>query len=236
MTNTRRKRLLAAIGALALFAGLALLVAIRHHASLRTASSAPPAKTSARILELPLPRLDSTALREAFLQRSSARTFQTRPLDPQSLSNLLWAANGVNRPKTGGRTAPSAYDWRHVDLYLADANGAWLYLATQHALERVGEKDIRSFTGVQDFVKTAPLTIVLVSDEGKIDPKEPDEMRAIFSGVSAGAIAQNIYLYAAASGLNTVVRASIERPALHDALGLRKEQKIVVAQTVGFPP
>lgn len=189
-----------------------------------------------RFVPLPPPKLDSVSLRHALQKRISSRTFDPRPLDSQTLSNLLWSANGVNRPENGGRTAPSAYDWRHVDLYLADARGVWLYDATRHGLGQLSRQDLRPLTGMQDFVDLAPLTIVLVSDEGKMDPKEPAEMKSIFSGVSAGAIAQNVYLYAANAGLNVVVRGSVDRPVLHEAMRLRKDQKIVVAQTVGFPP
>ena len=185
---------------------------------------------------MPVPALNQAPLKDALQNRVSARVFAAKPLDDQTLSNLLWAANGINRPATGGRTAPSAYDWRYVDLYLLDAQGVARYDAVHHALERLDNKDIRVLAGEQDFVKDAALNVVLVSSEGKMDPKESKEMRSIFTGVSAGAVAQNIYLYCASAGLNVVVRASIDRDALHRALRLGADQKIVVAQTVGFPP
>lgn len=190
----------------------------------------------ASVQVLPAPIFDSTTLKTALQNRASARVFSPRPLDLQTLSNLLWAADGVNRPATGGRTAPSAYDWRYVDLYLADAQGISRYDATRHVLERLSQKDIRHLTGEQSFVDTAPLTIVLVSDEGKMDKKEPPEMRSIFSGVGAGTIAQNIYLYCASAGLHVVVRASIDRAPLHEALGLGPSEKIIVGQTIGYAP
>jgi nitroreductase len=188
------------------------------------------------IRELPAPALNQASLKDALKNRVSTRVFKPGALDDQTLSNLLWAANGINRPTTGGRTAPSAFDWRHVDVYLADAQGLWRYNATRNAVERLGKTDVRSLTGVQDFVKDAPLDLILVSDEGKMDPKEPEEMRTIFTGVGVGAVIQNIYLYCASAGLNVVVRASIDRPALHKALGLKPDQKVIVSQTVGFPP
>jgi nitroreductase len=188
------------------------------------------------VRKLPPPQLNQVSLKQALQNRVSTRTFSPRPLDEQTLSNLLWAADGINRPATGGRTAPSAYDWRYLDLYLTDAQGFARYNATLHAIERLGNKDIRALAGEQDFVKDAPLTIVFVSDEGKMDPKKTGDLGAIFSGVSAGAIAQNVYLYCASAGLNVVVRASIDRDLLHKALGLNKNQKIIVGQTIGFPP
>lgn len=123
-----------------------------------------------------------------------------------------------------------------MEIYLADAHGVGRYDAKRHAIEMLGAKDIRAQTGMQDFVASAPLTVVLVSDEGKMDEEGSHGLRPIFSGVAAGAIAQNIYLYCASAGLNVVVRASIDRDPLQKTLGLGQKQKIIVAQTIGFPP
>ncbi|HNY32781.1 MAG TPA: DUF4184 family protein [Fibrobacteria bacterium] len=189
-----------------------------------------------RIDPLPPPNLNQVSLREALQNRATHREFAQRPLDLQTLSNLLWAANGVNRPSTGGRTAPSAYDWRYIDIYLADAQGISRYDANRHSLERLGTTDIRALTGMQEFVKDAPLTLILVSDERKIGPKEAEESRAIYSTVAAGAVSQNVYLFCAAEGLHAVVRSSINRHHIHSALKLDPKEKVIVAQTVGFPP
>jgi len=198
--------------------------------------SDPGAAKVLQVVRLPPPALDTTSLRTALENRSSSREFASAPLDAQTLSNLLWSADGVNRPATGGRTAPSAYDWRYIDIYLCDARGVSRYDAVHHALERIDTADLRGLTGEQDFVGGAPLTLVLVSDERKMDSETPDEMRSIFSGVGAGAIAQNVYLYCASARLGVVVRASLDRRQLHKALRLHPRQKIVVAQTVGRRP
>ena len=215
---------------------IAVLVLIAGFAIGCKKTPAVAAAVPTEVHALPAPALNQMPLKDALQNRVSARVFSPKPLDDQTLSNLLWAANGINRPATGGRTAPSAYDWRYVDLYLLDARGVARYDAVHHAVERLDSKDIRVLAWEQGFVKDAPLNVVLVSSEGKMDPKESKEMRSIFTGVSAGAIAQNIYLYCASAGLNVVVRASIDRDALHRALRLGADQKIVVAQTVGFPP
>jgi hypothetical protein len=178
--------------------------------------------------------LNGTPLKQALLNRTSSREFVPAPLDSQTLSNLLWAANGINRPATGGRTAPSANDWRHIDIYLCDARGVSRYDAQRHALERLDTVDIRHLTGKQEFVDTAPASLVLVSDERKMDAGEPADMRSIFSGVGAGAIVQNVYLYCASANLGVVVRASLDRKPLHKAMRLDPAQKIVVAQTIGW--
>jgi len=198
-------------------------------------SASQPLKPTS-VVQLPAPALSSTPLKDALQHRASNREFSKRAFDEQLLSNLLWAADGINRPKTGQRTAPSAYDWRHIEIFLADAQGVGRYDPIRHVVERLSPQDIRPMTGVQDFVKIAPLTLILVSDESEMAKKEFSELRPIFSGVGAGAIAQNVYLFCASEGLNVVVRASLDRAPLHKVLGLGPEKKIVVAQTIGFPP
>lgn len=218
----------------AILAALALVVVVGGR-SLMTGSDAQPLKPMG-IRTLPPPALSQASLKDALQSRASHREFASQPLDDQTLSNLLWAAYGINRAETGARTAPTAYDWRHMELYIADAHGIGRYDANRNAIESLATKDIRALTGMQDFVKSAPLTVILVSDEGKMSEKESYGMKWIFSGAAAGAIAQNIYLYCASAGLNVVVRASFERDPLHKELGLGSKQKIVVAQTIGFPP
>ncbi|MBI4893923.1 MAG: SagB/ThcOx family dehydrogenase [Acidobacteria bacterium] len=166
-------------------------------------------------------------LMEALKARQSGREFSPRKLPEQTLSNLLWAAWGVNRPEKGGRTAPSAMNRQEVDLYAVTAEGAFLYDAKKHALQAVAAGDLRALAGTQGFVKDAPLNLVLVADTAKSGD-------LTYAAISAGAISQNVYLYCASEGLSTVVRASVDRPALEKALRLRPEQKILVAQTVGF--
>ncbi len=112
--------------------------------------------------------------------------------------------------------------------------GVFLYDGAIHELRPVRGGDIRGLTGTQEFVRDAPLTLVLVADLSKIsDPSE--EQRSFYSAVDAGFISQNVYLYCASAGLATGVRALIDRPALAQALGLENHQRIIVAQTVGFP-
>jgi hypothetical protein len=84
------------------------------------------------------------------------------------LSNLLWAAAGVNRPDTGKRTAPSARDWREIEIYVAMANGTYVYDPNAHALRRVLARDVRALTGKQDYVAGAPLNLVYVADHSRM--------------------------------------------------------------------
>ena len=150
------------------------------------------------------------------------------------LSDLLWAAYGVNRPAEGERTAPS---WRHeivIDIYLAMADGVWLYAPKEHELRPHSSTDLRAQTGMQDFVGTAPLNLVYVAN-GDLMGKVGDEERRVWATADTGFIGQNVYLLAAAEGLATVFRGSVPRTQLSESLRLEKQQFITAAQTVGFP-
>lgn len=183
---------------------------------------------------LPPPeRQGGMALMEAFARRRSAREFAETELPPQVLSNLLWAAFGVNRPD-GHRTAPTALNAQEIDVYVALPQGAYLYHADAHCLDLVAGCDLRRVTGYQDFVDDAPLDLVFVADYRRM-ALVPAGQRKSYASAAAGAIAQNVYLFAASSGLATVLRAWIDRDAIADALGLTHDQHVVLSQTVGYP-
>jgi SagB-type dehydrogenase family enzyme len=183
-----------------------------------------------------LPKPETTGgkpLMQALAERQSAREFGARQLSPQVLSNLLWAAFGVNRPD-GKRTAPSARNMQEIDIYVVTAEGAYLYDAKANLLRPVAAGDLRAVTGMQEFVKTAPLNLVYVADTARMGgASEADQ--TFYAGLDTGFIAQNVYLFCASEGLASVVRAMIDRPGLVKALKLRPEQRPIVAQTVGYP-
>lgn len=172
-------------------------------------------------------------LMQALQERHSGREFTGKPLAPQMLSNLLWAAGGINRPESGKRTAPSARDWREIDIYVATADGAYLYDPSAHVLRVVVARDVRALTGTQDFVATAPLNLVYVADQRRMPDAIADDMNRN-AAADTGFIAQNVYLFCASAGLSTVVRGSVDRAALAVALGLAPQQQIILAQTVGY--
>ena len=173
-------------------------------------------------------------LMEALAKRRSSREFSPDPLPLSVLSGLLWAAFGRNRPG-GGRTAPSAVDAQEIDVYVALPNGAYVYDARAHALDLVAAADLRRVTGYQDFVDQAPLDLVFVADHSRMR-MIPVAYRECYSSAAAGAISQNVYLFAASEGLATVIRAWIDRSAIADALGLSHDQQVLLSQTVGYPP
>jgi len=182
---------------------------------------------------LPAPQTDGgKPLMQALKLRASARAFAPEPLPDQTLSNLLWAAWGINRPQEGKRTAPSARNWQEIDVLVVNATGTYVYDATAHALKPLAAGDLRALAGTQEFVKGAPLDLVYVADMSRMEGGSDVQPMAY---ADAAFIAQNVYLFCASEGLATVVRASVDRPALAKALKLRDSQLVVFAQTVGFP-
>jgi SagB-type dehydrogenase family enzyme len=173
-------------------------------------------------------------LMTALERRASSRSFAPGPLDLQLLSDLLWAANGVNRPADGHRTAPTARNRQDLDVYVVLADGAYFYDPAGRALVPAAAGDLRPLAGTQDFVATAPLNLVYVSDLAKI-AGDAREDQLTYAGAHAGFVSQNVYLFCASAGLATVVRASFDKAALAAALQLRPEQLAVLSQTVGYP-
>ena len=173
-------------------------------------------------------------LEQALRSRRSTRDFIADSLPLATVSALLWAAFGINRPESGGRTAPSAHDWQEISVYAVLAEGSYRYDARAHRLMLVRAEDLRALTGTQDFPATAPLNLVYVADFARMTEVHADE-REFLAGADAGCIAQNVYLACASLGLGTVVRGLVDRRSLARALGLSATQRITLAQTVGLP-
>ena len=185
-------------------------------------------------IALPKPNTEGgKPLMQALNERKSAREFSVEKLSPQVLSNLLWAAFGVNRPD-GRRTAPSASNRQEIDIYAVMSDGVYLYNAKANRLEPVISDDLRAATGTQPFVAEAALDLVYVADYSKMG-NSSDAEKGFLSGADTGFVGENVYLFCASEGLATVVRASVDRGALAKALKLRPEQKITLSQTVGYP-
>ena len=184
--------------------------------------------------QLPPPHKDGgMPLMAALKLRHSTREYSNRPLAAQTLSDLLWAAFGINRP-SGDRTAPY---WRHVmviDVYATMADGMWLYDPKAHALLPYLKDDIRAATGMQDFVATAPLSLVYVAQGERMADISPEERR-LYASVDTGFIGQNVYLFCASEGLATVLRGAVDYPKLARAMTLPEQQFVTFAQTVGYP-
>ncbi|WP_027367215.1 nitroreductase family protein [Desulfocurvibacter africanus] len=185
------------------------------------------------VVGLPPPdRQGGMPLMQALANRRSTRSFSARTLSHEMLSNLLWAAFGVNRPG-GDRTAPSAHNMQEISIYAALPDGLFLFDAQAHALRKVSGKDVRPLAGRQAFAAQAPLDLIYVADLSRMRDEEAQDF---YAAADTGFISQNVYLFCASEGLATVVYAWIDREALADAMGLLPHQRIVLAQSVGWPP
>jgi SagB-type dehydrogenase family enzyme len=192
--------------------------------------AAPPAS-----VQLPKPRTSGgKPLLDALAARRSTREFSPQALPQQELSNLLWAAQGVNRPATGHRTAPTARHWCEIDVYVAMAGGVFVFEPVGHRLRRVLDRDVRAATGVQPYVKTAAVNLIYVADLSRMRGASAAD-QVLYSATDAGFIAQNVYLYCAAAGLACVVRGAVDRASLGKVLGLGATQKVILSQSIGYP-
>ena len=182
-------------------------------------------------MKLPAPqKTGGMPLMEALSKRATNRSLDpARSLSDQQLSNLLWAAWGINRPD-GRRTAASAMNRQEIDLYLVGRKAAYLYDAKEHSLKLVAEGDHRSEVSSQDFTKNGDWIVIFAADYDKMGGGNE-----AIAGIDAGLIAQNIYLYGASEGLGVVVHASVDRDTISKVLKLRPAQHIMIAQTVGIP-
>jgi nitroreductase len=182
----------------------------------------PPARTSGGL-----------PLMEAIARRRSAREFSERRLDDQLLSDLLWAAFGVNGPD-GARAAPYARHILAIEVYAAMADGVWVYEPKTHALLQHGETDLRGETGDEPYVASAPLNLVYVAHGELLKGMSAEEAR-LNAGVDAGFIGENVYLFCASAGLATVFRGALDPDRLGRALKLPPELFVTYAQSVGYP-
>ncbi len=169
----------------------------------------------------------------ALNERQSVREFSPRPVPPAVLSDLLWAGFGINRPEIDHRTAPSTMNMQEMDLYVATADGLYLYTAKPHELRPVLAGDLRGKTGGKVELQAAPVILILVADQDRMAKAKPAD-RDFYGAIDAGFIVQNVYLYCASAGLATVVH-ELNRPPLAAAMKLRPEQRIIIAQSIGYP-
>jgi len=206
-----------------------------HLIAILLVSAAAVAAEDLQTIVLPAPQTEGgKPLMQALKLRQTTREFSNQKLPLDVLSNLLWAAWGINRPDSGKRTAPSASNHEEIDIYVATADGLYLYEAKGHRLQQVLTADIRAKTGTQSFVRTVPVDLVYVADFAKMG-SESLEDKVFYSACDTGFIGQNVYLFSASEGLATVVRGSIDRSALAKAMKLRPEQRVTLAQSIGYP-
>jgi hypothetical protein len=196
---------------------------------------------------LPKPERDGgKSVRAALKARKTTREIGPEPLPLQTLSNLLWAAFGVNRAEMGlmgkpGRTAPSASNSQEIDLYVCLEKGVYIYEAVPHRLAPVAAGDFRARAGRAAAGK-APVNIFYVVDltryvvgKGQPDPSIGNpEVQKSYYYTDTGFIAQSVYLFAAAEGLAAWFH-NCDKTNTPREFKLRPEQRVLFAQTVGYP-
>lgn len=163
-------------------------------------------------------------LMQVLSERQSGKNFSANNIEAQTLSEILWAAWGINR-SDGNRTIPTAMNAQNMQLYVIKADGAWLYNAQAQALNQIYQQDIRTYFTTQYYTENAPLFLVYAINEGIAD---------ITAGMQAGSMYQNVALYCASKGLNNVVRSYFDKASVAGVLGI-EEGSIVISQVVGWP-
>ncbi|MCC8198063.1 MAG: SagB/ThcOx family dehydrogenase [Tannerellaceae bacterium] len=174
-----------------------------------------------------------TGVMKALNDRQSVREYSDKMLSDQDLSNLLWAANGINRPD-GKRTAPSAMNRQDVDIYVFLKEGVYLYAHTEHALKPVATGDYRAAVAAgQDFAKEAPVSLVLMTDLSRFG-SDITEHTKLMGAVDVGIVNQNINLACVALGLVTVPRVTMDQAILRPLLKLNENQLLLMNNPVGY--
>ncbi|MBR4803187.1 MAG: SagB/ThcOx family dehydrogenase [Bacteroidales bacterium] len=211
---------------------MASALSINLSASAQKKQAAKAKKETAIQLNKPDFSNDAT-LMNALLERQTNRSFSSQELSWQQLSDILWAANGVNRPDNGKRTAPSARNAQEIDIYAFTASGVFFYDAENHQLKRISDKDSRQGVYDRGDFHKAPLILVYVGNFDKMQGFDEDA-RNFYSATDVGFVSQNVYLYYATQGLSTVICGSFNREGADKVLKI-KNGKLLLAQPVGYP-
>lgn len=176
----------------------------------------------------------SATLMCALANRKSTRSFNNKPLELQDLSDLLWAAKGINRMDTGGRTSSNSFGKYEIDVYVCTLDGVCLYCAEEHTLIPITETNlIPALAGGQEYVMNAPAVLLLVAD-GAVFAGVPEPMGSTLAPLDTGIISQNIALFCAANGLDTVARGTMDQAALKSGLKLKDSQCMLLNHPIGY--
>jgi nitroreductase len=168
----------------------------------------------------------------ALEQRKTTREFSSATLSLEELSAVLWAANGVNRAD-GKRTAPSAHGRQYINIYVAGDTGAYLYDAPAHKLLEVTSQNIKTRLAWQGHIAASSHVLVLVAELSKV-PGSAEETKLLWAHSTAGTIAENVHLMAAAKGIGTGIVAGIKVDEIRQALNLTNDAVPLYVMPLGF--
>lgn len=186
-------------------------------------------------IQLPKPKtVGGMPLMEALSKRQSLRNFDsTKTINAETISNLLWAANGINRPESGKRTAPSAVNWQEIEIFVALNSGVYFYNHKTNELEMIQSGDYRKDMGKQNFVGAASMVLIFVSNHDKMEGASEKAME-FYGATDCGNVSQNVYLFCASENMATVVLGMIDREKISKLLKLKDTQKVILTQPVGY--
>lgn len=189
--------------------------------------------SNAQDITLPKPeKQGGKPLMEVLAARQSNRAYSPQYLSEQQLSNLLWAANGINREDNGKRTAPSARNCQEIDVYVFTEKGIFIYEPQEHYLKLIRSGDYRKDAAKQDFAAEAPILLIYVANYDKMTAYD-DDGKAFYGATDCGNVSQNVYLYCASEELHTVAIGMINRDKIKELIGFNG--KAILGQPVGFP-
>ena len=175
-----------------------------------------------------------SSVMEAFSNRKSVREFSDRKLSTQDLSDLVWAAAGINRQDAGLRTAPSWRNFQDIDLYVCFSEGVYFYNAKTHTLEPFAQGNFYPLIVYnQEYVNNAPVILLLVTDLSKMQG-DNGIPQMVIAGLDAGIISQNISIFCAAKNMVTVPRGFMDKEELKNVLKLKETQHIMLNHPVGY--
>lgn len=196
-----------------------------------------------KLIHLPPPQKDNAfPLMRALENRRTKRKWTNEPLSLQEISDLCWVACGETKPATKNgknrRTVPSGCNSQIIALHVALDSGVYRYIEPGHELRLVADSDVRPMLGTQKMMKSAPAGFIYVADFSRqIGIVKASEAQRMFeAGTEAGLMSQNVYLYCAASHLNTVLIALVHRNDLKKAMGLSEHEEVIYTQVVGKAP
>jgi SagB-type dehydrogenase family enzyme len=201
--------------------------------------AAGPVRAEIAAIKLAQPDLKSKGLTviQAMKNRKSDRVFADRDLTNQHLSEVLWAAGGINRDKMPdggiGRTAPTGRNLQEIEIFAITKDGVYRYDPLAHELQPITDGDHRAAAGAQGYVASAPLNIIYVADLGKFKSGD-DREKQVAAAIDLGHFSENVYLYCASAGLNVVSRTSINPGELAKLLKLDSHSRPLLGQTVGY--
>lgn len=175
-------------------------------------------------------------VKESLAHRKSVRSYTDKAISDGLLIDILWAGNGISHDGDK-RTAPSAVNAQDIDMYVCKADGTYKYNAIENVINKLTDTDIRPLLQAQNaFIMSAPVTILLVSDQRKFGERREDSRNAVFGYIDAGLVSENISLYCTSVGLGTVPCAPrMDADGIRKALGLPNTSIPVLYHPIGYP-